>query len=396
MIKLNNNIISLCDLSYDNPIGGIIVNYLIDYTIQNKEFNIFEDSIKYNNYYACLNILNFINNKELFNKNIQQYFLYSIKMNNNSIIYLILKYIYDSNFIHKPLLEKKIRYKYNIEEYANPLCIAAFNGNIKLCNYLLYEYNCNIEGYQLINDNYNTYESYNYDEYYDSYVYNEYSNNSEYNNSEYNNSEYNNSEYNNSDSEYSNNSEYNSEYNSNTEYSNDNNSYNDEFDEEYYNPGITPLINATYKNNFKMVKFLLKNGADPNNWGYIYDLANKQNYQNPKTALHIAIEKKYYKLAKLLIYYGALPFKRFTYSIEHEFYTENKIYESALDLVLKDIKNRIKFLKLFKYKFNNINHKQYILIRNLIRDKKKITISLYNSNIEDDIFKFLITTEIII
>jgi len=57
------------------------------------------------------------------------------------------------------------------------------------------------------------------------------------------------------------------------------------------------LALATLHNNFKMVKFLLENGADPNVPVTPYS----------QTCLHMAAEYGWTDIAKLLIEYGAIP-----------------------------------------------------------------------------------------
>jgi ankyrin repeat protein len=117
----------------------------------------------------------------------------------------------------------------------------------------------------------------------------------------------------------------------------------------------TPLLNAVISRNYKLIKFLLKNGANPNIWSY----TGYGNYGD--LPLHIAIKNNDFKIAKLLILYGADPNESFLYKCKYSSIT----YISPLELA-KQL-NKIKILKLFKYYNNAISHKEYLEIRNIIR-----------------------------
>lgn len=117
----------------------------------------------------------------------------------------------------------------------------------------------------------------------------------------------------------------------------------------------TPLLNAVQSQNYKLIKYLLKIGADPNIWSY----TAHGNYGD--LPLHIAIENNDYKIAKLLILYGADPTESFIYSCKYGI--TNHI--SPLELAKRQ--NKIKILKLFKYYNRVITHKEYLEIRNKYR-----------------------------
>ena len=125
------NITHLCDLTYYNPIGLKIAEYTINTEILLKY------AIKENNYIVCKNLLN--NIKELKSNLI---FSYAVEQNNNTIIQLLLDYIYDNN-----ILDEKDDFN------DTPLNKAAWNGNLELCKFLVYN-NVNIQGYNNIPDKY--------------------------------------------------------------------------------------------------------------------------------------------------------------------------------------------------------------------------------------------------
>jgi ankyrin repeat protein len=121
---MNSDLLQLCDISHYNPIG-LNIGSFIDHTILLKY------AIKENNYIVCKIILDEI--KELTNNLI---FSYAVENNNDKIIHLILDYIYDYN-----ILDEKDQFN------DTPLNKAAFNGNLNLCKYLVYN-NVNILGYK--------------------------------------------------------------------------------------------------------------------------------------------------------------------------------------------------------------------------------------------------------
>jgi ankyrin repeat protein len=107
--------------------------------------------------------------------------------------------------------------------------------------------------------------------------------------------------------------------------------------------GDTLLINAAFMGKFKLVKLLLKKGADPNlgddNYGYY--------------PLHWSVIKNYIKITKLLV--------------NHSTYSTNKIIYNYLlidiinnnDLNRRIIKNKL--FKIIKYKFKfKINPRYFI------------------------------------
>lgn len=126
-------------------------------------------------------------------------------------------------------------------------------------------------------------------------------------------------------------------------------------EEEIIKLNSTPLLNAVQSKNYKLIKYLLKIGADPNIWSY----TSHGNYGD--LPLHIAIENNDYKIAKLLILYGADPTESFIYSCKYGI--TNHI--SPLELAKRQ--NKIKILKLFKYYNRVITHKEYLEIRNNYR-----------------------------
>jgi ankyrin repeat protein len=121
---MNSILLQFCDLSYYNPIGLNIASF-VDNTILLKY------AIKENNYKVCKIILDDI--KELTNNLI---FSYAVENNNDIIIELLLNYIYDNN-----ILDEKDQFN------DTPLNKAAFNGNLELCKYLIYN-NVDILGYK--------------------------------------------------------------------------------------------------------------------------------------------------------------------------------------------------------------------------------------------------------
>ena len=253
----------ICDLSYYNPIGIIISEYLIDLKI------ILKDAIYHNNYNVCKTLLNYF--KELTESN-SDIFLYAVQQNNDKIIKLILNYInYEKNNI---ILDYKNSYN------DTPLNFAALNGNLELCKFLIY-HNVNIQGYNEIEDKYGN-----------------------------------------------------------------------------ININSTPLYCAVNSNNYKLVKYLLKCGADPNRWSNIG--FNYKGY----LPLHTAIKNNNYKIAKLLILYDANPY------INEVTWYSNPIYDiccetihhnSPLFLAIK--KEKIKFLKLFKHYYDVISKEELIKLK---------------------------------
>lgn len=146
----------------------------------------------------------------------------------------------------------------------------------------------------------------------------------------------------------------------------------------YGNLGVTPLVNAVYSGNLKLVRLLLKNGAKVNNCARCtFHLGNKKHEMI--TALGMAVTQNQFKIAKLLLSFGADPDIVHEKYIQHEFYTETKKSLSPLTLVLDDINNRIRFLKLFKIHTNVITHEQYIKIRNKLRKNNKIEIVAFKA-----------------
>ena len=119
------NLIQLCDLTFFNPIGLKIA----EYTTNNE--TLLKYAIQENNYIVCKNLLN--NIKQL-NSNLV--FSYAVEKNNDTIIQLLLDYIYDYT-----ILDER-------DEFNNsPLNKAAKNGNLELCKFLVYN-NVDILGYQ--------------------------------------------------------------------------------------------------------------------------------------------------------------------------------------------------------------------------------------------------------
>lgn len=311
MTQLIPEILNLCNLSYINPIGASIGNYIID----SNDFTLFETSIRTCHYLACYNLLNDIksSNKPFYIK-YKHLLILAFSSDNEQIINLILKSnIHHSKIIDNPLIDSKYMDKYKITAYMRPLSISAMNGNINLCKILINKYRCSING----------------------------------------------------------------KYKNGT---------------QHLSRGFTPLISAVYSGNHKLVKFLLKQGANPNIWTFGFSMyMKKSNRRCPITALHIAIEQKEYKIIKLLLSYGANAMLEYTVSTPELGVTAT--YMSAFELLLKIINTRIKYLKLFKIMTNCINHEQYISIRNMIRLKKDINIQLIpNMNGSN---KFKITEQII-
>jgi ankyrin repeat protein len=119
------NLIQLCDLTFFNPIGLKIA----EYTTNNE--TLLKYAIQENNYIVCKNLLN--NIKQL-NSNLV--FSYAVEKNNDTIIQLLLDYIYDYT-----ILDER-------DEFNNsPLNKAAKNGNLELCKFLVYN-DVDILGYQ--------------------------------------------------------------------------------------------------------------------------------------------------------------------------------------------------------------------------------------------------------
>ena len=262
----------LCDLSYFNPIGLKIANYVTDIKI------LLKIAIKEQNYKVCKTLLN--NIKEL---KYPLIFSYAIEQNNNKIIKLLLDYIYDNN-----ILDEKDDFN------DTPLNKAAWNGNLELCKFLVYN-NVNIQGYNNIPDKYG-----------------------------------------------------------NT------------------NKNSTPLYCAVKSNNYKLVKFLLKVGVNPNLWSNTgFD---SQGY----LPLHAAIKNNNYKIIKLLLSYDADPL-----------YNIITIYNNPMDDIhcepIKHLsplykaiyKQKIKFIKLFKYYCNAIPHTDYLILKKEFEENKT---KIYNYN----------------
>jgi ankyrin repeat protein len=249
----------ICDLSYFNPIGLKIANYVTDIKI------LLKIAIRVQNYKVCKTLLD--NIKEL---KYPLIFSDAVQQNNDKIIKLLLNYIYDDNILDE-------RNEFN----NTPLNIAIWNENLELCKFLVYN-NVNIQGYNDIEDKYG---------------------------------------------------------NTNT--------------------NSTPLYCAVKSNNYKVVKFLLKEGADPNLW------SNTGFDSSGYLPLHAAIKNNNYKIIKLLLLYDANPLYNIITIYNnplYDIYCEPIHHNSPLYLVIK--KEKIKFLKLFKHYYDVISNEELIKLKN--------------------------------
>jgi hypothetical protein len=237
----------------------------------------------------------------------------TFEKNNTDLILLLLDYITNIDILNEPLNK-------NSKGAMTPLCIASYNGNLIVCEYLIECFNCSIEGYET------DVEEWDYDG-------------------------------------------------------------EELIDSWYGNIGATPLVNAVYSGNYKLVKYLLKNDANVNNWSFNTPCTQYKEI----SPLCMAVMRNHYKIAKLLVMSGANPDEIFTKAIYHEFYTEHKNSVSAIQLVLDDLKNKMRFLKLFKMYTKSITHKQYIFIRNKFRENNDIKITMIPVSYNNKLNKFSIT-----
>lgn len=146
----------------------------------------------------------------------------------------------------------------------------------------------------------------------------------------------------------------------------------------YGNLGTTPLVNAVYSGNLQLVRYLLKKGAKVDNWAnWAFHISHIKHGE--LTPLGMAVLQNKFKIAKLLLTFGADPDIFYEKNIYHEFYVETKVSASPLSLVLDDLNNRIRFLKLFKKYTNVITHEQYITIRNKLRANNKIQVTYFKA-----------------
>lgn len=194
--------------------------------------------------------------------------------------------------------------KNTIYMYGNGiLCNVAYNGNLELCKYLIFTYDLNFQGCE---------------DYYD----------------------------------YSENDEY----------------Y-DYFEEDYFEDiryYTTPLYCAVESNNYKLVKFLLKLGANPNIW------SETASFCSGKLPLHAAIKSNNYKIAKLLVLYGANPNKTFISIYDDskdDICCEPIKHSSPLNSAI--LKYKTKFIKLFKHYCNSITDEEYLELKKETKDPKK-------------------------
>lgn len=281
MTKLNNNLKELCDLSYYNPIGFIILNYL-----KKSYIDILKNTITQNNYNLTKLLLDNIDNKYLYGYYGCDILLLfnSINSNNNDIIYLLLNYI-DID---------------TITTYENQiLCELAKKGNITLIKYLILNYNLNYQGCHY------------------SQIYEE--------------------------------------------------EYDNELDYEQNNlrDNYTPLYYAVEYKHYKLTKFLLKLGANPNIW------SDTTNDYEGKLPLHAAVEANNYKIAKLLILFGANPNKSFISiynNLDDDICHEPIKHYSPLILAIEN--KQIKFVKLFKHYYNSITHQEYLELKKSFKESK--------------------------
>lgn len=259
-MKLSKPICDICNLSTYNPIGAHIANYVTDY----DGHIVLEYAIQNQKYDICKLLLDDL-------KILKQHgiFIKAVRTNNNEIIQLISRYIQDRD-----------GYDEIDEECNTPLCYAAFFGNLDLCQFLVWDNDCRIDGYKT---------------------------------------------------------------------------------EEECVFGSTPLVNAVLAGHYKVVKFLLKNNANPSLWAYSEDDSSHE----PTTPLHVALQRNDFKMFRLLLMFGAHPFA--VYSIESDMHHIKEYYPSVVQLIIKTLGYTMRYLKLIKTHTNVITHDQYIMIRNTFR-----------------------------